>query len=241
MVGRCGVRYLVGGVLGTILLVGQMAPSAAAEPPPAPIWTGVYVGAHGGYGSADISYTFDTFVGPENFSHSPHDWFVGAHLGVQRQWGQFVAGLEVAYSDLNLTDTVESKLLPDRFRQIDIDSLFTLTARLGYASERWMAYVKGGYANANVDTLVYGGGGTGSATSGRESGWTIGAGLDLICGRGFLLGLEYNYVQLNIDDRHGLLPDLKPFTYTRFDDDIHTVTVRLSYLFGRSPKPEPLK
>jgi outer membrane immunogenic protein len=220
-------------------------PSAvAAEAPPAPIWSGLYLGVNGGYGSGKISYTFDSFLGPEKINHSANDWFVGGQVGLQRQWGHLVAGIEASYYGLHLTDTVESKALANRFRQIDIDDLFTLTARLGYASDRWMAYVKGGYASANVDTRVYAtGGGAGSPTSGRESGLTVGAGLDLICGHGFLVGLEYNYVHLNIGDRSGIFSpaDPKPFTYTKFDDDVHTVTVRLSYLFGASPRPQPLK
>ncbi len=68
----------------------------------------------------------------------------------------------------------------------------------------------------------------------------IGAGLELLCWRNFRLGVEYNYVHLNLGDRSGELPDEKPFEYRDFDDDIHMVTLRLSYLFG--PRyVEPLK
>ena len=229
VVGRIFWR-LLGGAAG--------APSAADTPPPPPIWSGAYAGIHGGYGWAEVSYTFDTFAGAETFNHSAHGWFAGGQVGVQQQFGRAVVGVEVSYSDLHLTDTAESTLLPGRFRQIDIDSLFMLALRIGYASDRWMAYVKGGYASANVDTLVYkSGAGPSSATSGRESGWMLGAGLGLICGRGFLLGLEYNYVHLDMGDRDGMLPDHKPFTYGGFDDDIHTVTLRLSYLFGSYVEP----
>jgi hypothetical protein len=44
-----------------------------------------------------------------------------------------------------------------------------------------------------------------------------------------------------MDDRSGrLVSDDKPFEYRDFDDDIHMVTLRLSYLFG--PRlVEPLK
>jgi opacity protein-like surface antigen len=80
----------------------------------------------------------------------------------------------------------------------------------------------------------------GSATSDTVSGWTIGAGLELLCWRNFRLGMEYNYVHLNLGGRSGQLPDYKPFEYRDFDDDIHMVTLRLSYLFG--PRyVEPLK
>jgi outer membrane immunogenic protein len=116
-----------------------------------------------------------------------------------------------------------------------------VTARLGYAFDHWMPYVKAGYAGANIDTLVYmGGGGTGSSTSGWENGWTVGAGLEFLCGRGFVLGLEYDYVRLDLDSRDGQFPDHKAFTYKSFDNDIHLFTARLSYKFGPS-EPRPLK
>ena len=223
------------------LLTVQAAASGTAHAPPAPIWTGVYAGIHGGYAWADVSYTFNTFIPPETFDHGMGGGFVGGQVGAQRQFGNAVVGLEVSYSGVHLTDTIESVLLPGRYRQIDIDSLFMITARLGYATDRWMAYVKGGFASADVSTRVFmPGRGPGSFTSDTVGGWTVGAGVEVIRWRNFRLGLEYNYVHLNIGDRAGLLPDDKPFTYTNFDNDIHTVTLRLSYLFGND-FVEPLK
>jgi outer membrane immunogenic protein len=230
---RYGTRSLLGVLVGAMMMLGRATPSAAYDPP-APIWDGLYAGIHGGYASADLGYTVVLgFVADEEFKQKPGGWFGGGHVGVQRQWGRVVGGIEASYSGLNLSDTAESKVIPGRFRQIDIDDLFTLTLRLGYAFDRWMPFVKAGYASASVDTLVYAsGGGTGSATSGREHGWTVGAGLEFLCARGFVLGLEYNYVRLDLGDRGGLLPDDKPFTHTHFDNDIHTVSARLSYKFG---------
>ena len=236
-----GTRSLLGVLVGATMMLGQATPSAASDPP-APIWSGVYVGIHGGHASADLGYTFVLgFVADEKLNHTPSGWFGGGHVGVQRQWGRVVAGVEASYSALNLSDTKASSVIFNRFRQIDVDDLFTLGLRLGYAFDRWMPYVKAGYASASVDTLVYkGGGGTGSATSGREDGWFIGAGLEFFCARGFTLGLEYNYVRLDLSDRYGVLPDDKPFIYKDVDSDIHTVSARLSYKFGNY-EHRPLK
>jgi outer membrane immunogenic protein len=178
----------------------------------------------------------DLFAGPENFGHDPGGWFGGGHVGLQHQWSHLVAGVEVSYSALNLSDTVESKLLPGQFRLIDIDSLVTVTARLGYARDRWLAYVKGGYASADVDTAD-----PLSKTSAREHGWTIGAGLEVLCSPGFVLGLEYDYINLGIGHREGMLAEEESFTYSRFDDNIHMVVARLSYKFGPEPVHVPLK
>jgi outer membrane immunogenic protein len=219
---------------------------AAAAPPPAPIWSGIYVGINGGYGSGDVDYVFDSFdfLGQEKISHNPSNWLVGGHGGIMRQFGSVVAGFEAAYYGLRLTDTVESQALANRFREIDIHDLVTLTARLGYARDQWMAYVKGGYAMASVDTRIFVGGVPGgTTTSGREDGFTVGAGLELLCGHGFIVGIEYDYTKLDISDRNGIFApnDPKPFTYRNFDDDIHMVTLRLSYLFGERTRVQPLK
>jgi opacity protein-like surface antigen len=236
-----GARSLLGAFVAAAMMLGQATPGAAE--PPAPIWNGVYVGIHGGHASADLGYTFVLgFVADEKLDHSASGWFGGGHVGVQRQWGRIVGGIEASYSALNLSDTKESTVIPGRFRQVDIDDLFTLGLRLGYAFDRWMPYVKAGYASASVDTVVYATGGAyPSPISSREDGWFIGAGLEFFCARGFTLGLEYNYVSLDLDDRHGLLTyDKKPFAYKDFDSDIHTVSARLSYKFGNY-EHRPLK
>jgi outer membrane immunogenic protein len=238
-----GPRCLLS-ILAAALLLLQATPGSASDyPSPAPIWNGLYVGVHGGVASADLSYTFDSGVSsilPEKFDHNPQGWFGGGQVGLQRQSGRLVVGVEASYSVLDLSDTLVSTQFL-RFRHIEINDLFLLTARLGYAFDHWMPYVKAGYANASVDTLVYmPGGGTGSATRGREDGWTVGAGLEFLCGRGFVLGFEYDYVRLDVDDRSGQYPDHKTFTYKSFDNDIHMFSARLSYKFGSS-EPRPLK
>ena len=84
--------HVLGYALFGIFMLAQAAPCSAGEPEPAPIWSGVYAGAHGGYGWGNTSYTFDTFAGPEHFSHDFGNWIAGGHLGVQRQGGGWWPG-----------------------------------------------------------------------------------------------------------------------------------------------------
>ena len=35
--------------------------------------------------------------------------------------------------------------------QVKLDHLYTVTGRLGYTYDNWLAYVKGGYATADID------------------------------------------------------------------------------------------
>jgi opacity protein-like surface antigen len=99
-------------------------------------------------------------------------------------------------------------------------------------------YAKAGYANAAVDIEAN------SPTSGitahanhRESGWTVGAGLDARIIDNVLFGLEYSYVGLPSDRfigvTGGAVPGL-PFTTDIDTFHMHTVTARLSVLFGRN-------
>jgi hypothetical protein len=109
--GVFGTRSLLGVLVGAMMLLGQATPSAAD--PPAPIWSGLYVGIHGGHANADLGYTLvPGFVDDEKLSHKPSGWFGGGHVGAQRQWGR----VEVGYSALNLSDTKASTVIDNRFR-----------------------------------------------------------------------------------------------------------------------------
>ena len=55
--GWFGTRSLSAVLVGATMMLGQATPSAASGPP-APIWSGVYAGIHGGHASADLGYTF---------------------------------------------------------------------------------------------------------------------------------------------------------------------------------------
>ncbi len=231
-------------ILGTLCLAGSVEARADdGGPPPAPIWTGVYAGLHGGGAWANVSYTFDTFIGPEGFRHDGASWAGGAHIGAQYQLGRLVAGAEAGYTAFSISDTAESRLLPGRFRDIGIDGLFTIAARIGLAHDTWLAYLKAGLASADVHTRVYVAGSAGSSTQGRETGWLFGAGLEMLCGGGLILGIGYDFVRLDIADRAGALPDRKPFVYSGIDDSIHLVTARLTYRFTWDDPPahDPMK
>ncbi len=136
-------------------------------------------------------------------SHDADGWLYGGHLGVQQQYGRIVAGLEVSYSELDLSDTVGSRSAAAASARSTSTRLFTATARLGLARDHWLAYVKGGYATADIDTVIFKTGSSKWVTSGWDSGWTLGAGIEFNCLSRFIVGLEYDYVNLDVDDRTG--------------------------------------
>lgn len=205
-------------------------------------WSGFYFGGHVGYSWANSDYTLTNAVGPENFSHDPNGWMGGAHVGLQKQWSNVVAGVEVSWSATDLSDSQTAVLQPGRVRQIDIDSLFTITGRLGLTFNDWLVYAKGGYANADIDTFAINPAtNVSGSTSGREHGWTIGTGLEKALTSNLILGVEYNFVRLNVSGRSGIATDATPFAYSDHDTDIHSVVARLSYKFGSERSYAPLK
>jgi outer membrane immunogenic protein len=141
------------------------APANKASAPPAPIWTGFYVGANVGYGwdsrTADFSGTPNIaieFTGgllPTLLSPSPKGWLGGGQLGYNWQFATLlVAGLEadLAATSIKGTTSVSPVVagFPDLFTTTLSSSVKwfgTVRARLGYLpAEKLLVYLTGGFA-----------------------------------------------------------------------------------------------
>jgi outer membrane immunogenic protein len=206
-------------------------------------WSGYYVGAHLGGATAEAQSTEVVFPNsPElfqatTFGNSENSVTGGVQAGWQRQFGKLVAGVEVGFNLLQFDNTDTSPLLllvgePPVNRSVQVSDIFTLTGRVGYADGRWLAYAKGGLANGEVD-VDYRQLSTGatSSSSGRDTGWTAGVGIDYALTPNLFLGVEYNFIHFRAD----IVPPPIAFPPTRFDDldvDIQNVVVRLNYRFG---------
>ena len=208
-------------------------------------WTGLYLGGHVGIAATDADWTFFNGAVTETFRQDSSGWSGGAHLGLQQQMGNFVIGAEVSWSRLNHEDTSTALLAPNRSRTSEIDDLFLATVRLGVTFNQWLPYVKGGYANGDVSyrTFVTSSGQPTTQSSGREHGWTVGAGLEYAMTPNLILGVEYDYVRLNVDNRSQyVFPGfISPETVTNASADIHSVMARLSYKLGDHGEYRPLK
>ena len=113
---------------------------------------------------------------------------------------------------------------------------------MGLTFNDWLVYAKGGYANADVDTFAINPAtNVSGSTNGREHGWTIGTGLEKALTSNLILGVEYNFVRLNVSGRSGIATDGTAFAYSDHDTDIHSVMARLSYKFGSERSYAPLK
>jgi len=217
--------------LGSMALAAVIAgPAMAADmpvkaPPPPPVvwnWSGVYLGAHAGgaWSRTDWSSDFNCAVGVlcDSISQDGSGWLVGAQYGARWQWGAWVFGIEGTYSASRIRSDDPSTCTPgvntcigipggfDVHHETTIQTLITGTASLGYAWDRTLWYVKGGWAGGeirrkSVDILgpavaaTFFGGDTRNAT-----GWTVGTGLEYMAlktAMGYVsFGIEYDYYRL---------------------------------------------
>lgn len=194
-------------LLATVALTALVAsPALAADlrrpappaykAPPAPViavynWSGCYFGGHAGGLFARKEWTLAT-TGDDLGSHDADSYLAGVQVGCNIQvGGGWVLGVQGDYA---WTDAEGSNIDSFGFtNRSQIESLSSVTGRVGYAWDRFLGYVKGGGAweQDNYDTSLAGViQGTASET---RSGWTVGVGGEYAF-TDYLTGfVEYNY------------------------------------------------
>ena len=200
---------------------------------------GVYIGLHGGVGIADADYVHFQPLIPqtEPLSFGDSAAVGGAQLGVRFDIApDWVLGLEGTYTAGMIDETLASVLSVDRSRSFEISDQFTAVLQLGHSWGDWLLSVKGGYANAKIDTYsnVISTGVLTSTSSDREGGWTAGVGVDHVIAPNVTLGLSYDYSSYSPGDRNNVTvaPFLAFTTHIQdIDANVHLVTARLSWTF----------
>ena len=211
-------------------------------------WGGIYIGGSVGGAWSDIDVTnaagFHFYTPGKVYGFSDDGWIAGGHVGVQHQFSHWVIGAEASLSSLDVNDTIRSTgPFATNTYSTEIETLATATARLGYAWDKWLGYVRGGYAAAAIKTSATERPSFAHDGSSREwhNGWTVGAGLEYAIRPDVIFGVEYNYVDLQAKTHVGL-DSIGFSTYSvRVDPDaLQTITARLSFKLGRQ-ESEPLK
>lgn len=236
---------VTGGLVAVAALIGLSGGAAAQGYNPSlaeSVWSGVYAGVHAGAEWKGISWTNVSLTG-ETVSFKNTGFIGGAHAGVQRQFGNIVAGVELSYSGIGGSSTKGSIFGGGVTYTSTMQDLFTLAGRLGLAMDSTLLYVKGGYANANVGT-------SGAAplipdsfsTHHRMGGYVLGFGAEWKVQRNVSLGLEYDYVQLGKRNFSGATQIAIPYTITGVDAHSSSIMARLTYRFGDERRTyEPMK
>jgi len=181
-------KFLLLGVALSALVAGPAvaadlrtpAPVYKAMPPVVPIWnwTGCYVGGHVGglWATKDWSGRVPGFLSVDLGSHDVDSWLGGVQGGCDYQFANgFVIGIAGDYAWTDASGSHNWALNPLIGFHTKIDSLASVTGRVGYAWDRFLGYVKGGGAWERDELSITALGLT-ETRSKTRSGWTVGVG-----------------------------------------------------------------
>jgi outer membrane immunogenic protein len=236
-------------VTAVSVVSAQAADLPMKAPPPIPVyttysWSGCYVGAHAGGGWANTKWTntadttaFGDLIAGQSLSQTKGGFIGGGQLGCNYQIGQFVFGVEGTFSGSTIKGTKQNTTFGPAFDDVfttRVNSVATVTGRVGYAMDNWLFYAKGGYAGGqvkfsvadNVGPAV----GAGSATH-WQNGWTIGGGVEYGLTQHWIVGVEYNYLDLGTKNYQVAGAAGGSYAFN-VHPRIHEVLGRISYKFG---------
>jgi high affinity Mn2+ porin len=198
-------------------------------------WTGFYAGGHFGYG--DASFGPGTNPLPQQGAFLPHSTtgvIGGYQLGYNWQFGnRLVLGIEADSTFTSPTDNPAVEKVPAPFHTT-IDYVGTVRGRIGYAFDRFLPYVTGGFAWGHTHVEI-------NDTDGvtplfpvghYQAGWTAGLGLEYAVSGNWSAKAEYEYVALSrqLYDLTGL-----GLGNANVDPRIHLFKLGLNYHFGDTP------
>lgn len=204
----------VAAALSPLSTLSAVAADMLMQPrPPAvarPLWTGFYIGLHGGggWGSSRLEDPgFQLTYVPVFIKSS--GWLAGAQLGANWQFGNVVVGGELDASGASLKGSTAPD--PAFFLSgfsADFRALATGTGRIGYASGSVLGYAKAGFAWANIDFQSALGTPFPIDVNHQRAGWTAGAGVEVALVGNLSARLEYDYIDfgaasISLGDRLG--------------------------------------
>jgi outer membrane immunogenic protein len=206
-------------------------------------WSGFYFGVQSGYQWSDIDTTYTAFGTSFDVTHD--SGFVGAHMGLQHQFGAVVLGVEGNWLSTLRDDPGTTSCPAAAFDCSQrLNDILSVGGRLGWAAGHWMPYVTGGYASARFEYnsrtvatgLIFDQGGT------RHSGWYLGGGFEWQVSPGWTAGLEYRHYEFADASTTPSTPAgvAIPLETYSADASVDTLTARVSWRWGR-PEPRPLK
>lgn len=176
-------------------------PGDYVAPPPAFVWSGFYVGVHGGYAFSSFEDDANTLIGGAD----------GGLIGVTGGYNymvtpQFLLGVEADFAFTGV-----SKSNAPFFGVIargEVDDMLTLRGRAGYSIDRALLYVTGGFAaskNAIGLTTPFTGFYGYQATF--QPGWALGAGVEYMITSNLSAKGEYIFTSTGSDSYFDFSPN----------------------------------
>ncbi len=215
----------------SFILVGTAAAAdlPAKMPTKAPIapavynWTGFYAGLNAGYSWGKQDNSLVTIGGVTLFSNSDkiNGFIGGGQIGYNWQINQLVLGIEADIQWSGQKGDGSFLIVPvGFFANLPASSSITYSdklkwfgtvrGRLGWANDRWLAYLTGGWAYGQGSISGTSTGGIVAAFSGSRdySGWTIGGGMEWAFRNNWSAKIEYLYIDFGNGPTVALTPAL---------------------------------
>jgi outer membrane immunogenic protein len=231
---------------------------AAVMVDPAYNWSGFYIGGEVGGAWSNSTWStnhrsecanFTVACDPSNLNTSSITG--GGQIGGRYQTGSWVFGVEGSWAYTGLKGTtlttfaLDPPPLPSPTYGTSIRSIYTVTGQAGYAWNKTLWYVKGGWAGGDINQNSTAGlvaPFAVASVSRQAHGWTAGTGLEYAFAKGWSVAGEYDYVRLNagnvstcttggvaiFDCQFGN----RPLLYQNFRANVNQVMLRLNYTFG---------
>jgi len=202
-------------------------------------WAGPYIGAQVGASNSQSSY--DTSGPSEHFDQSKTKSIYGFQGGYNFSINDhFLIGAEASYLN-NFNDsftTSAAQLTSNRSRNSRVNEIWTVAPRLAYISDKWLGFVKGGFASANFNFF-------GVNTSSelktaefntRANGWILGLGAEYLLSDHISAGIEYDHMNFNIGTHqvvplNGIILSATNNYLANINPNIDALYLRLNYKF----------
>jgi outer membrane immunogenic protein len=213
---------------------------AVRAPLPLPVffsWTGCYVGGHvGGLWAQKewIDRQPDSLTfGLSDGTHDADGFLGGVQAGCDYQISPagFVIGIQGDYAWTDAEGSNASPLFEGFTNRSKVESLASVTGRIGFAWDRFLGYVKGGGAWERDEYLSTDGIITGTASETR-SGWTIGVGGEYAFTNFLTAFIEYNYYDFGVSDLTFVQAGGAPFHIFGIDESKSVLKAGLNFRFG---------
>jgi outer membrane immunogenic protein len=204
-------------------------------------WTGFYIGGHVGWGweqntwSEDASGTLGGPPGLQDADFAGNGVLGGGQIGFNYQVQNWVFGIQADASASGIKGS-NSVCFPQfgvgfNTCSTKLESMETVTARVGFAADRALFYVKGGAAWAKHS---YDNPATGLPTavsSDVRNGWTAGAGIEYAFAGPWSVLAEYDYLDFGTRDLAFSTANVFNFS-ENVRDTVHILKVGVNYRFG---------
>ncbi len=180
-------------LLALVLFLAATAAHADAD-----AWKGAYAGVNVGGARAHSTWRTDATGLMENVDQTAGSGFIGGQLGYRRAASDhLLLGLEVQGHAAKIEARDPSTFAAGRERVTRVRDPVSGALQVGVAGAQTLAYVRGGYAYATIELEAINQlSGNVAVWEHHATGWTAGAGFEVLLRPKWTLGLQYDYYKL---------------------------------------------